>query len=70
MVQWHEGEWTLQVNNSTVADDTDLAKTLVAYLQAHFLPETHGLLVVANAGDGEHSSLAWTDGPVVYWCGD
>ena len=48
--------------------DISLAKQIVAYLNQYLLPETYGSLQVVNAGDGEHTSLQWAYGRVVYNC--
>lgn len=66
VVQWREGEWGFQVNGSYPPGDRALASQVVAYLHTHLLPEAHGLMVVNNAGDGEHTSLSWAYGDTVY----
>lgn len=70
VVQWHEGEWTLQVTDMGAQYDIQEAKKLVAYFNTALLPETEGVFGVNLAGDGEHTSAKWVFGDVVYSCSD
>ncbi len=65
-IEWREGEWALRITGSGFAADRSLAESIVAYLHTHLLPETHGLLTVSNGGDGQHTSLSFAFGNVVY----
>jgi len=66
ILEWHEGDWVLEVISNSVPDDVPVAQTIVAYLHTHLLPETHGVMIVADAGDGEHTTLNWAEGSSVY----
>ena len=66
LVQWHEGQWTMRVSNSSSASNIATAKPIVAFLHTYLLPETHGWMGVVNAGDGDHTVLAWQEGRTVY----
>ena len=70
MVQWHEGEWTLQVTGTGTQSDIQEAEKLVTYLNTALLPETKGVFGVNLTGDGEHTSAKWVFGNVVYTCSD
>ncbi len=65
LVQWQEGDWTLQVTGSDTSLDTALAMHIVSYLHTHLLPETRGVMVVVNAGDGNHTQVEWQEGNVL-----
>ncbi|QSO45570.1 hypothetical protein [Alicyclobacillus mengziensis] len=70
IVQWHEGEWTIQVTDTKAQYDIQVAKKLVAYFNTALLPETKGVFGVNVAGDGDHTSAQWVFGDVVYTCSD
>lgn len=69
-VTWREGRWSLTVANGSLPSDVSLARHIVAYLHQHLLPEMAGSLIVDNAPDGEHTSLKWAAGRIVYQCAD
>ncbi len=69
LIQWQEGEWTIQVVG-VPSQDTALAKRIVQYLHTHLLPETRGVMVVMAAGDGDHTTIAWQAGPTLYRVSD
>lgn len=66
VIEWREGEWAFRIVGSDFPADRSLAASIVSYLHQHLLPETHGLLTIYNAGDGQHTSLSWAFGDVVY----
>ncbi len=70
IIEWREGEWALRIAGSSFTADRSLAESIVAYLHTHLLPETHGLLTVNNGGDGQHTSLFFAFGNVVYTAWD
>lgn len=70
LVTWHEGEWTLQVDEGSAKSDLQLAENMVAYLHVALLPETRGVVSVINAGDGQHSTVEWASGDTLYTCTD
>ena len=70
VIEWREGEWAFRIFGSYFPADRSLAESIVAYLHAHLLPETHGLLTVYNAGDGQHTSLSWAFDNVIYTAWD
>lgn len=70
ILEWHEGDWTLQVTDMPTHDEIPTAKRIVTYLNSHLLPETHGVFGVNLAGDGEHTSAEWVYGNEVYSCSD
>ena len=69
-VTWQEGNWRLQVQGGPQASNVALARQLVGYLNQYLLPETHGVLTVENAGDGEHTNLVWAFGKQLYYASD
>lgn len=62
MVVWHEGDWTLEVWDGSVAQDVAHAKKLVGYLHSHLLPETFGVVGENIARDGDHTTVEWVYG--------
>ena len=63
MVEWGQDGWTFQVNQTA---DVSLARQVARYVSRHPLPTGHnGMVVVAHAGDGNHSYVAWRVGRVV-----
>jgi hypothetical protein len=66
-VQWSQGGWQLQING---LGDVALAVRLAQYLARHPLPAARGLLAVEDAGDGEHTQLAWQRGAIDYFAGN
>lgn len=70
LVTWKEGEWSLQVSGGSKSADLDLARRMVAYLHTQLLPETHGVVSVVNAADGEHTTVDWASGDTLYTCTD
>lgn len=70
MVQWQEGDWTLQVTGGSPAADIQEANRMVTYLHSHFLPPTRGIITVDNAGDGPHAVVGWQEGSVLYRVSD
>ncbi|MCL8208502.1 MAG: hypothetical protein K6V97_10595 [Actinomycetia bacterium] len=68
LVRWQEDGWRCEVSQ---VPDLALARTLAGYIAAHPLPAASGVLAVAEAGDGEHTQLAWRRyGTVVYTAGN
>ena len=65
-LNWQVGSWSFQVNNGSLQADAHLASKILSYVFSHPLPKTKGLMVVMDAGDGEHSFLLWTDRKTVY----
>ncbi|MGH9070310.1 MAG: hypothetical protein ACRDX8_03855 [Acidimicrobiales bacterium] len=39
----------------------------MALMRTARLPAGHGLVSIANAGDGEHTTIYWTSGHALYW---
>ncbi|WP_242968629.1 hypothetical protein [Sulfobacillus sp. hq2] len=70
LVEWHEGDWTLEVVGGSVLGDVQKAQEVVLYLHRHLLPETRGVLEVLNAPDGAHTTVIWQEGSVLYQADD
>lgn len=70
MVVWNIGGWRLEVTDANLAEDIREAKKLVTYIHSNLLPETYGVFGVNIAGDGNHTSVKWVYGNVVYSCSD
>ncbi len=66
LIDWREGEWFFQVHDMQMNSAKGAAMQLVRYLHTHLLPETHGMLMMDNAGDGQHTYLSYAVGNVVY----
>ncbi len=66
MVVWHEGDWTLEVWDGSITQDLAQARKLVGYLHRHLLPETFGVVGENIAGDGEHTTVEWVYGNMLY----
>ncbi|KUO97312.1 hypothetical protein [Ferroacidibacillus organovorans] len=66
LIDWREGEWFFQVQDTRMIFAKGTAMQLVRYLHTHLLPETHGLMTVIDAGDGQHTNLSYAVGNVVY----
>lgn len=63
VIEWHQNGWTIQVNQTV---DIKLARNLAGRLRHTVLPASHGVIAVANAGDGAHTTVSWRVGQVVY----
>ncbi len=70
MVEWRTGGWTFQVWDGTSRQNLEQARTVVAFLSTHRLPQTYGVFGENIAGDGQHTSVAWQYGDMVYACFD
>ena len=67
VVEWTEGDWTLQANGAGArAAVAAEASRVAAYLHTRLLPETRGYLTVTAAGDGDHTEIAWQWGATDY----
>lgn len=73
-LQWHEGNWTIDVlyytNN---ADENQVGKNIVSYLHTHMLPapKTKGVIVVQSTNSNASiltgdTTIAWQEGNEVY----
>ncbi len=65
-IHWQEGDWTIWVTGTEVRG---AAETVAVALQQYRLPPYPGVLVVDSAPDGQHTSLEWAVGTVVYQVG-
>ncbi len=66
-VNWKEGDWTLWVYGGTGLWNT--AVMVTTQLQRYRLPPYPGILIVDAAPDGQHTSLTWLAGNVLYQAG-
>lgn len=66
IVEWHEGDWFFQVQDMSVAAAKATAEPMISYLHKYLLPETHGMVTVVDAGDGQHTALSYAVGRIVY----
>lgn len=66
LLEWREGDWFFQVQDMSVSAARATAQPMVAYLHDYLLPETHGECIVDDAGDGQHTSLEYAVGNIVY----
>jgi hypothetical protein len=71
---WQQRGWTIDVDledsGTTVKQSVpDVGQIVQAMATAH-LPAAQGLVAIANAGDGEHTMIYWTQGHALYWVGD
>ncbi|WP_067624212.1 hypothetical protein [Alicyclobacillus acidiphilus] len=69
-ITWKEGAWTFQVSGSELQDNLNVAKSMVAYIAKHPMPEKAGYVSVDNGGDGEHTEADWVLGNDVLHCGN
>ncbi len=67
VVEWTEGDWTLQANGAGARAAVVVeASRVAAYLHTRLLPQTRGYLTVTAAGDGDHTEIAWQWGATDY----
>ena len=69
-LQWYEGKWICQVVGGSKEQELQESKKIVAYLDKHLLPERPGVLLVMQAGDGNHTEIHWAIGDVVFSAGN
>lgn len=65
-IRWQEGDWTIWV---TYSDARVVAEAVAVALQQYRLPPHPGVLVVDSAPDGQHTTIKWAVGDVVYQAG-
>lgn len=65
-MQWNEGQWTCQIVGGSEGQELQESQKIVAYLDKHLLPERPGVLVVMQAGDGNHTEIHRATGTVMY----
>jgi hypothetical protein len=65
-MQWNEGTWICQIVGGSKGQELQESHKIVAYLDKHLLPERPGVLVVMQAGDGNHTEIHWAIGNVMY----
>ncbi len=61
-ITWHMGTWQFQVNNGNPTANVSVAEAIITQVQNAALPREQGKMVVQNAGDGEHTQLAFLSG--------
>ncbi len=61
-ITWQMGTWQFQVNNGTTSANVSIAETIINQVQHTPLPHEQGEMVVQNAGDGEHTQIAFLTG--------
>lgn len=62
LLDWNEGDWTVQVQGGTLPHDERLATPLVAYLHRYFLPPYPGIVAVQVLGeDRARTEIDWMD---------
>lgn len=69
-LQWYEGKWICQVVGGSKEQELQESKKIVAYLDKHLLPERPGVLLVMQAGDGNHTEIHWAIGHVMFSAGN
>lgn len=62
-IRWQEGDWTIWVTDTSARV---VAESVAAALQQYRLPPHPGVLVVDSAPDGQHTTIDWAVGRVVY----
>lgn len=75
-ITWNEGNWYIGLDYPTdskyaldkYADQENLAKDIVTYLESHYLPapEDKGVIKIRGFNDSPQTKIQWQKGKVVY----
>jgi hypothetical protein len=63
-LEWHEGDWTIQVLGANLTQDEKVATPLVTYLNHYLLPPYPGIVAVHLEGSSTNSTtqIDWMNG--------
>lgn len=62
VLDWTEGDWTVQISGGTVAREEEAAPPIVAYLHRYFLPPHPGIFAVhLTRATGPLATRTWID---------
>lgn len=65
-LEWHEGDWTLVVRDTSRATALAIGRQVVRYLHRAYMPPHPGLVMVGIGVHGVYTRIAWTEGSYLY----